>query len=981
MVELARAAGFDGCRADLGRSRRPEPLGRRVEAGFPERRRRSGARATRWSGSEELEGVYGVVVARGGELVVEEYFREGRRDKPHNLKSASKSVMSALIGIAVDEGAIDLDAPIDRYLVEARQLDEQKRGITVRDLLTMSSGLEPTSYESYSQWVEESDWVAATLATPLVAEPGSLYQYSTANTHLLSAILTAATGMSSRDFAESRLFDPLGVQIRGWERDPKGIYIGGNNLSLLPLDMVRFGQLFLDGGRWGDRQVVSLEWVEESTGTGSRGLHRTYGTYGYLWFTDLVFEDAFMAVGYGGQYIYVSPAHDAVVVVTSTLESKGAVWTDELFRQLRGGVLAGLGPSRRFFELVGRPWGDPALAALEAALRESEAQLSELKRRSIDPSSPAEERARTTTQVNLRERPEQGSRRIELLGPGQRVLVLGHRAEWAEVEVRGRRGWVHGDYLEIEDPSWRPVAARLRRELEAFSETVSPLVGQVAAGSAPTASPADLRSASPSNAAAEAEIAALKARSAELERRLRSSENRLVEASALASSGVSLAEQERMASDLEAIAAEVAELRTRVEERDRELAQSNRELAGRSQDLEASRSENATLLREVESLRASLEESDDRRAEAGAERATRDSQRLADLESRLAERQNALAAAEARVESVETQLEREREERRQAQARVADLTKRTASLEEAAGETTSLLERIAQLEASLEAGELRAGRLEQERDGFERSLAEMTSLRAENASLQSERANLLSELRALQASLAAADSTASGLEMQVDELESALAAAREGAGQEQSELASLLAEERGRVARLSSELRTEAESNAASRADLEIRSEEVSVLEARLEEVGSVLAARGRELGELRSLLEVERRRTAELAQAAQRDRAEGLERLAETERRSSARREADRSRIDELEASLAETKRLAEGARVQSDEKVADLEAAVVLEERRSLQAAERADAASTRIAELETELETARAALALDRTRRTDGAPRPRD
>jgi CubicO group peptidase (beta-lactamase class C family) len=147
-----------------------------------------------------MRGVYGVLVVHRGELVVERYFRDGYREKPHNLKSASKSVLSALVGIAVDEGYLDLDQPLSEILPEARSLEDPRKGaITVRHLLSMTSGLEPTSYETYNEWVAGSDWVRGALELPLVAEPGSLFQYSTGNTHLLSAALAAATGSSTRE--------------------------------------------------------------------------------------------------------------------------------------------------------------------------------------------------------------------------------------------------------------------------------------------------------------------------------------------------------------------------------------------------------------------------------------------------------------------------------------------------------------------------------------------------------------------------------------------------------------------------------------------------------------------------------------------------------------------------------------------------------------------------------------------------------------
>jgi len=291
----------------------------------------------------QMEGIYSLLLVRNGYLVVERYFREGHRTKPHNLKSAAKSVLSALIGIAIDEGLLRLDQPINEFLPQGKDLnDPRKADITVRHLLTMTSGLKPTSYQAYNAWVLKGDWVKTALDQPLVADPGTSFQYSTGNAHILSAVLTAATGMSTQEFAIRKLFDPMNIKVQGWDTDPKGIYQGGNNLSLIPRDMAKIGQLYLDGGKLGDRQLVPKWWVDASTRAGHLSTHEVYGTYGYLWYLRPGGEDAFVAVGYGGQYIYVSPAYNCVVVVTSTLESKGLVWEKQLFKTVHNGIFGNI---------------------------------------------------------------------------------------------------------------------------------------------------------------------------------------------------------------------------------------------------------------------------------------------------------------------------------------------------------------------------------------------------------------------------------------------------------------------------------------------------------------------------------------------------------------------------------------------------------------------------------------------------------------
>ncbi len=290
-----------------------------------------------------LEGVHGLLIARRGRLVAERYFRGSAGHRPHNMKSASKSVLSALAGLAVEEGVLELDQPIAEALPEAADLDDpRKQAITVRHLLTMTSGLESTSFGNYGSWVASRNWVRAALARPLQAEPGTRFSYSTGGTHLLSATLSRAAGRSTHDFAREHLFDPLGIRRSAWASDRQGVHMGGNNLSLLPRDMLKFGQLYLNRGRWNGKQLLPWQWVDESTRpgrVGPRGRGRIYGGYGYLWWLRGHRErGAYIASGYGGQYIYVAPAEDLVVVVISTEISKGRGWRGELFGIIREGV-------------------------------------------------------------------------------------------------------------------------------------------------------------------------------------------------------------------------------------------------------------------------------------------------------------------------------------------------------------------------------------------------------------------------------------------------------------------------------------------------------------------------------------------------------------------------------------------------------------------------------------------------------------------
>ena len=183
-----------------------------------------------------LPRLHSLLVSRRGELVFERYYHGIRRDRPANIKSASKSVISALVGIALDRRLIpDVRTPLVTYFPElARDPDPRKRAITVEHLLMMRPGLEGTSNRNYGAWVTSRNWVQHALARPMFAAPGEEMEYSTGNTHLLSAILTKATGKSTWQLANEVLAKPLGFTLAPWPRDPQGVYFGVISMSLPP---------------------------------------------------------------------------------------------------------------------------------------------------------------------------------------------------------------------------------------------------------------------------------------------------------------------------------------------------------------------------------------------------------------------------------------------------------------------------------------------------------------------------------------------------------------------------------------------------------------------------------------------------------------------------------------------------------------------------------------------------------------------------
>lgn len=268
----------------------------------------------------EMPRLHSLIVSWRGNVLLERYYNGARASRPANIKSASKSIISALVGVALDRKLLtSVRQPIGPFFPELAALpDAPKRAITIEDLLTMRAGLEGTSNRNYGAWVRSRNWVRFVLSRDMIDPPGERMEYSTGSTHLLSAILTKTTGTSTWQFAQEALARPLGFSLGQWMRDPQGIYFGGNEMVMTPMQMLAFGELYRNRGRAGDRRIVSEDWVRESfrPRTRSRFNDQRYG-YGW-WSREFAGYESFFAWGYGGQYIFIVPELDAVVVTTSS---------------------------------------------------------------------------------------------------------------------------------------------------------------------------------------------------------------------------------------------------------------------------------------------------------------------------------------------------------------------------------------------------------------------------------------------------------------------------------------------------------------------------------------------------------------------------------------------------------------------------------------------------------------------------------------
>jgi CubicO group peptidase (beta-lactamase class C family) len=264
-----------------------------------------------------LPHIRSLLIARHGYLVFEEYYNGGRRDELQNIQSMTKSVTSALVGIAIKQGKIGLDQKVIEFFPEIEfPLDPRVRAMTVRHLLTMSSGIR----EGPSRWVKDDDNPArSALSQNLDADPGTKFIYSSYASQVLSAILSRVTHQSVLEFADANLFWPLGVSKVVWYKDKSGVELGCGSSLWKATDLLKFGQLYLEKGRWNGTRLIPEWYVSESGRTHLSGdFFGTRVSYGFLWFVDAISgHETYHAAGYGGQYLLIAPALDLVVLCTS----------------------------------------------------------------------------------------------------------------------------------------------------------------------------------------------------------------------------------------------------------------------------------------------------------------------------------------------------------------------------------------------------------------------------------------------------------------------------------------------------------------------------------------------------------------------------------------------------------------------------------------------------------------------------------------
>lgn len=290
---------------------------------------------------EKYPDIHSLLVVRRGHLVLEEYFNDQRGNRLHTLQSVTKSFASAAIGIAIERGEIKgVDEPVLGFFEDLEgieNVDDWKKQMVLEDLLTMRSGTDyfergpdqPSPHRELNELRE--GWTEFYLGRPMTHEPGTRFQYDSGGVILLSGILKARTGQHADAYLDEHLFGPLGIKRTWWYRNDEGHPHTGGGLMLTSRDMAKFGLLYLQEGKWEDRQVIPAGWVRESTHHHSQppSAFGPFRGYGYLWWLlkppgakegeETPFADlhAYSACGHMGQYIMVVPERDLVVVVTA----------------------------------------------------------------------------------------------------------------------------------------------------------------------------------------------------------------------------------------------------------------------------------------------------------------------------------------------------------------------------------------------------------------------------------------------------------------------------------------------------------------------------------------------------------------------------------------------------------------------------------------------------------------------------------------
>jgi len=265
---------------------------------------------------KQIDTMHSFMLVRHGHVVAEGWWKPESAEKPHALWSLSKSFTSTAVGMAVADGKLSVDDLVLKFFSDdaPAQPSNYLKAMRVRDLLTMSAG-----HEKEAQFTSQEPWVRSFLANPVPSKPGTRFVYNTPATYMLSAIVQKVTGQSVLEYLRPRLFEPLGIENPNWPSSPQGVTLGGWGLSIRTEDIAKFGQLYLQKGRWNGKQLVPAVWVEQATSkqmsNGSDPDKDWDQGYGFQFWRCR--HGAYRGDGKNGQFCIVMQEQDAVVAITA----------------------------------------------------------------------------------------------------------------------------------------------------------------------------------------------------------------------------------------------------------------------------------------------------------------------------------------------------------------------------------------------------------------------------------------------------------------------------------------------------------------------------------------------------------------------------------------------------------------------------------------------------------------------------------------
>jgi CubicO group peptidase (beta-lactamase class C family) len=285
------------------------------------------------SAVDKIDTLHSFMLVRHGRVIAEGWWKPEGPDKPHVLHSLSKSFNSTAVGLAIAEGKLSLDDPVLKFFPgdAPGEPSENLKAMKVRDLLTMSCG-----HETEAKSTRGAPTVKDFLAQPVPYKPGTHFLYNTIGSYTLSAIVTKATGQTSLEFLKTRLFEPLGIENPDWPSSPEGNSLGGYGLKLCTEDIAKFGQLYLQKGRWNGKQLVPEAWVEQATSKQVPNDREGHSSIGIDWVQGYGFQfwrcthNSFRGDGANGQLCVIIPEKDAVIAITADTnrfqDEMNAIW-------------------------------------------------------------------------------------------------------------------------------------------------------------------------------------------------------------------------------------------------------------------------------------------------------------------------------------------------------------------------------------------------------------------------------------------------------------------------------------------------------------------------------------------------------------------------------------------------------------------------------------------------------------------------------